>query len=81
MSEPKCAPKCQSWPICGHDETPFHDCEKCHMRPGSMTASAAGCICPVLDNEHGHADPRNGTVVRIGCPVHSQIMAGGGPGA
>lgn len=44
-----------------------HDCDRCHMRPGSDTARAQGCTCPVLDNGHGHAER---VVISWGCPVH-----------
>ena len=47
----------------------MHDCPTCHMQPGSDTALEAGCLCPVLDNGHGHKDP-NWTVRRYDCPVH-----------
>ena len=45
--------------------------------PGSEEAIEAGCICPVLDNEHGRGymgDP-NAFVYTKGCPVHSFIEA------
>lgn len=37
------------------------------MQPGSDTAGAAGCLCPVLDNGRGHAER---LVFRMDCPVH-----------
>lgn len=47
----------------------MHSCEKCYMRPGSDTAAAKGCVCPVLDNGHGHGDP-DWMVRRYDCPLH-----------
>ena len=42
------------------------------LRPGSDTARAAGCTCPVLDNAHGKGYlGQPGTwVMRGGCPLH-----------
>lgn len=48
----------------------IHDCEVCHMKPGSSTARVNGCTCPVVDNRRGHQDPM-WMVVTLGCPVHS----------
>lgn len=47
----------------------IHDCEKCHMKPGSDTANEAGCLCAVLDNARGH-NPGGWMVVRADCPLH-----------
>ena len=69
-SAPTCDPHCQSWPICGHDAPAIHDCPTCHMRPGSDTARVEGCVCPVLDNGHGHMPP-DWTWITDGCPVHA----------
>ena len=40
------------------------------MQPGSDTARAAGCLCPVMDNGRGHNDLW--PVVRLDCPVHGE---------
>lgn len=45
-----------------------HDCPACHMRPGSDTARAKGCVCPVMDNGRGHNPYR--LIVSEGCAVH-----------
>ena len=45
-----------------------HDCGFCHMQPGSDTARAKGCHCPVMDNGYGHNPYR--VIVSEGCPVH-----------
>lgn len=45
----------------------LHDCDRCHDRPGSDTARAKGCTCPVLDSGRGHADR---VVIAGDCPVH-----------
>lgn len=41
--------------------------------PGSDEAIAAGCICAVMDNNHGRFAPwpPNGWYVTEGCPVHA----------
>jgi len=40
--------------------------------PGSDEARALGCICAVLDNNHGKWAPwgDNGWWITQGCPVH-----------
>ena len=41
--------------------------------PGSNAAIAAGCTCPVLDNEHGLGIPRDGRRlfwIAEDCPLH-----------
>ena len=41
--------------------------------PGSREAIDLGCVCPVLDNNHGRQSPwgdGNWWVV-LGCPVHA----------
>lgn len=48
------------------NQDPGHECPTCYMQPGSRTARDAGCICPVLDNGHGHAYRM---VYRLDCPV------------
>ena len=48
----------------------MHDCEECHMKPGSETAQAKGCTCPVMDNGRGHRSAHFGLWVTAGCPVH-----------
>jgi hypothetical protein len=48
--------------------------------PGSPEAIEAGCICPVLDNGHGHGymggmKDENGNllfVTREDCPIHGR---------
>lgn len=44
--------------------------------PGSDAALDAGCICAVLDNNHGTVPPRppDGWWVRLDCPVHAVGM-------
>lgn len=41
--------------------------------PGSEAAIAAGCICAVLDNNHGKYPPfePDGWWITMGCPVHA----------
>jgi hypothetical protein len=43
---------------------------------GSPAALAAGCICAVLDNNHGrHAPwPPDGWWITKGCPVHAPTL-------
>lgn len=40
--------------------------------PGSDAALDLGCICPVMDNNHGKWPPRppDGWWIRPECPVH-----------
>lgn len=40
--------------------------------PGSDEARALGCICAVLDNNHGRFAPYpdGGWWITVGCPVH-----------
>lgn len=48
--------------------------------PGGFLAVADGCLCPVLDNAHGHGylggvHDANGEIVyarRIDCPLHGE---------
>ncbi len=47
----------------------IHDCETCHMQPGSDTARAEGCTCATMDNGRGHNRVR--LVIRLDCPVHA----------
>lgn len=44
------------------------------MNPGSTEAIAAGCQCPVMDNNHGRFSPypRDGWYINLECPVHGQ---------
>lgn len=46
--------------------------------PGSDEARTAGCICAVLDNNHGRWAPwpDNGWWITHGCPVHAPDIAG-----
>lgn len=48
--------------------------EEVVLNPGSDTAIAAGCICPVLDNEHGrgYMGVSGVFVMRGDCPMHGQ---------
>lgn len=43
-------------------------------KPGSDTALNAGCICAVLDNNHGKWAPwpPDGWWITGGCPVHDR---------
>lgn len=46
--------------------------------PGSDEARNRGCICPVLDNNHGRwptYEP-DGWIYRMDCPLHSEPAAG-----
>lgn len=38
--------------------------------PGSPEARAQGCICPVVDNEHGEGLSLTSFLVNQGCPLH-----------
>lgn len=42
--------------------------------PGSAAAIDDGCVCPVLDNNHGRAAPwpPDGWWTRTDCPLHGQ---------
>lgn len=42
--------------------------------PGSREAVAAGCLCAVMDNNHGRFAPwpPDGWWVTEGCPIHSR---------
>ncbi|HEX5015979.1 MAG TPA: hypothetical protein VFX15_00160 [Actinomycetes bacterium] len=42
--------------------------------PGSQAAIDAGCICPVLDNNHGKSPPwpPDGWWIVEGCPLHDR---------
>jgi len=41
--------------------------------PGSVAALTAGCLCPIIDNNHGrfapYAEP-DGWIIREDCPLH-----------
>lgn len=43
--------------------------------PGSDEARDEGCLCAVLDNNHGRFPPfdPDGWWITIGCPVHSPV--------
>ena len=45
-----------------------HDCQECHMKPGSDTARAVGCTCPIMDNGRGHNPVR--MFIVEDCPIH-----------
>jgi len=39
--------------------------------PGSDAARALGCLCPVLDNNHGRWLPwQGGWIISARCPMH-----------
>ncbi len=44
----------------------------CPPNPGSNAARAQGCVCPVLDNNHGTSPPwpPNGWWISEECPIH-----------
>lgn len=43
--------------------------------PGSDKAIAAGCHCPILDNNHGKFAPwpPDGWYITQGCPIHPWV--------
>ena len=43
--------------------------------PGSNNARALGCVCAVLDNNHGTFAPwgKDGWRITQGCPVHDPL--------
>jgi hypothetical protein len=43
--------------------------------PGSNAALAAGCLCAVMDNNHGQYPPYppDGWWITVGCPVHEPM--------
>lgn len=47
------------------------------LRPGSDAALDAGCICAVLDNNHGRWPPfsPDGWWITVGCPIHAPADA------
>lgn len=47
------------------------------VNPGSRKALDAGCICAVLDNNHGRFAPwpPDGWWITEGCPVHAFVPA------
>ena len=50
--------------------------------PGSVEAINSGCLCAVLDNNHGRFPPwpPDGWWISEGCPMHDQrIQAEVGP--
>lgn len=47
-----------------------HECDTCRDQPGSDTARANGCACPVMDNARGHNEHR--VVIFVDCPVHQE---------
>jgi len=44
--------------------------------PGSPDAVALGCLCPVMDNNHGKwaPYPPGGWWITAGCPVHARKL-------
>lgn len=51
--------------------------KKKQLSPGSDEARAAGCICPVMDNQYGKGyEGMPGIFVRSGaCPVHDKTVS------
>jgi len=48
------------------------------FNPGSYEATAAGCRCPILDNNHGMWKPWPGDWwVNGDCPLHGVVSAEG----
>jgi hypothetical protein len=47
--------------------------------PGSDEALAAGCKCPVIDNNYGQIPPfpPDGWYMIVGCPVHELPRSAG----
>jgi hypothetical protein len=45
--------------------------------PGSDDALAAGCLCPVMDNNQGKWAPwpGEGWWIRVSCPLHGSSLA------
>jgi hypothetical protein len=63
----RCTP-CEAADMAG-DDTP---------NPGSDAAREAGCVCAVLDNNHGlYPAVGGGWWITAGCPVHGLTDAGG----
>ena len=58
--------------------TPRTD-EMAKPNPGSPAARAGGCICAVLDNNHGRYAPwpPDGWWVTEGCPLHAPANISG----
>lgn len=52
----------------GEEHPDVHDCMTCRGRPGSESAVALGCTCPVKDNGYGHN--LDYPVVNLDCPLH-----------
>lgn len=50
--------------------------------PGSPTAQSLGCICAVLDNNHGYYPPipPDGWYITVGCPLHLPNISKGDGG-
>lgn len=49
--------------------------EEPRPKPGSEAALDAGCLCAVLDNNHGRYPPfpPDGWWITYGCPLHSNV--------
>src|SRR5574343_2081595 len=44
---------------------------RCSLAPGSASAIAAGCNCPIYDNAHGEGWLCSGLfIMRDNCPIH-----------
>ncbi len=60
------------------EAVPYYQPRSGYLPPGSDAARLAGCVCPVLDNNHGRFpvvppsddSPDGGWWVRTDCPVH-----------
>ena len=60
---------------------PYYQRRHGFLPPGSDDARAEGCICPVLDNNHGRFPvyppdedyPDGGWYVRTDCPIHQEF--------
>lgn len=63
-------------PLPGRDAVPVTP------NPGSDEAGALGCLCPVMDNNHGKRAPYppGGWWITAGCPVHHPHPAAGTDG-
>lgn len=62
-------------------EQPYYQPREGFLPPGSDKALDAGCICAVLDNNHGRfpvtppepSYPDGGWWIRMDCPVHQEF--------
>lgn len=43
--------------------------------PGSDEAITLGCVCPVIDNQHGKGSYKSdGFIVNMECPLHGKEL-------